>query len=387
MARERRDVSERSPGAALGRAARKVALRAADAAVTAATGGTGRAARLLLPLAVGFLAMILLMVALSILGAVVGGEESNASTCGPVSVSGSNAPPANLLPIYQGAAARYGLGPQGWAYLAAINRVETDFGQNLAVSSAGAIGWMQFEPSTWAKYGVNATGTGVPDPYNPNDAIYAAANMLHANGAPADWSQAIYAYNHAGWYVQEVDSYAYQYLREATGGSSSVTNADGCAPGTVSGSGLDPIPGFTPGRDDMGVDACAKPGQPIIAPAASTLVEVVPDWYAGQPLLLFRFNQPLAGTLDNDQYWYVAEQITPVTIHTETVFQARQVVARFASSGSCIEIGWGSPTSRSRTLASISDPGSAHPASGALTNWGETFKRYFQIPWVGVSPR
>ena len=76
----------------------------------------------------------------------------------------------------------------------------------------------------------------------------------------------------------------------------------------VAGSGLDPIPGFRPGRDDMGVDGCASPGMPIIAPAPSTLVDVLPDWYAGQPLLLFRFTPPLAGTLDSDQYWYVAEE-------------------------------------------------------------------------------
>jgi hypothetical protein len=154
----------------------------------------------------------------------------------------------------------------------------------------------------------------------------------------------------------------------------------------VGGGGLDPIPGFRPGRDDMGVDACGNVGQPIIAPAASTLVEIVPNWYAGQPLMLLHFNQPLPGTLDNDQYWYVAEQIDPVTVQTPTVFQARQVVAHFAPSGTCIEIGWGNPTSTSRTLAGLTDPASAHPPAGALTKWGETFKRYFGIPWVGRSP-
>ena len=155
----------------------------------------------------------------------------------------------------------------------------------------------------------------------------------------------------------------------------------------VAGSGLDPIPGFRPGRDDMGVDGCANPGMPIIAPAPSTLVEVLQDWYAGQPLLLFRFNPPLAGPLDGDQYWYVAEQITPVTEQTGTIFQARQVVARYAPSGTCIEIGWGSPTSNARTLADqMGDGAAANPPAGALTSWGETFKRVFQIPWVGQSP-
>jgi hypothetical protein len=57
-----------------------------------------------------------------------------------------------------------------------------------------------------------------------------------------------------------------------------------CAASFLGGSGHDPIPGFHIGRDDMGVDACATPGQPIIAPAPSTLVDIVPDWYKAQPL-------------------------------------------------------------------------------------------------------
>jgi hypothetical protein len=137
----------------------------------------------------------------------------------------------------------------------------------------------------------------------------------------------------------------------------------------------------------MGVDGCANPGMPIIAPAPSTLVEVLQNWYAGQPLLLFRFTPPLAGAPDGDQYWYVAEEISPVTEQSGTVFQARQVVARYAASGTCIEIGWGSPTSNARTLADqMGDGAAANPPAGALTTWGETFKRTFQIPWVGQSP-
>jgi hypothetical protein len=54
-------------------------------------------------------------------------------------------------------------------------------------------------------------------------------------------------------------------------------------------------------------------------------------------------------------------------------------VATFASSGTDIEIGWGSPTAWSRTLASGSDPGAANPPSGSSTRWGESFKRFFGI--------
>ncbi|HKN54333.1 MAG TPA: lytic murein transglycosylase, partial [Amycolatopsis sp.] len=68
----------------------------------------------------------------------------------------------------------------------------------------GAVGWMQFIPSTWARYGVDATGSGYADPYNPVDAIFAAARYLHAAGASQSLPNAIYSYNHAWWYVQSV---------------------------------------------------------------------------------------------------------------------------------------------------------------------------------------
>ena len=120
------------------------------------------------------------------------------SSCAPSGV------PAALVPIYQRAAAAYGLGPQGPSVLAAINGIETAFGTNLNVSSAGALGWMQFMPPTWGAYGVDANGDGVRDPYDPEDAIHSAANYLQASGAPGDWYTAVFAYNHADWYVAEV---------------------------------------------------------------------------------------------------------------------------------------------------------------------------------------
>jgi len=127
--------------------------------------------------------------------------------------------PAALAPIYTSAAAAYRLGPFGPAVLAAINSVETDFGRNLSVSSAGAVGWMQFMPATWRTYGVDADGDGRADPYSPADAIHSAARYLRASGAPADWSRAIFAYNHAGWYVDRVLARARKYANAAPGAS------------------------------------------------------------------------------------------------------------------------------------------------------------------------
>jgi hypothetical protein len=122
----------------------------------------------------------------------------------PSSSCATSGVPPVLIPIYQRAAATYNLGPQGPAVLAGINEIETAFGTNLNISSAGAMGWMQFIPSSWDAYGVDANGDGVADPYNPEDAIFAAASYLSAAGMPADTYGAIFAYNHADWYVAEV---------------------------------------------------------------------------------------------------------------------------------------------------------------------------------------
>jgi soluble lytic murein transglycosylase-like protein len=109
--------------------------------------------------------------------------------------------PPFLLPIYQAAGIEYGV---RWEVLAAINEIETDYGRNLNVSSAGAVGWMQFMPSTWKRYGVDANDDGSKDPYNPVDAIFAAARYLKAAGAADNLQKAIFAYNHADWYVDSV---------------------------------------------------------------------------------------------------------------------------------------------------------------------------------------
>jgi len=141
------------------------------------------------------------------------------SSCAPSGV------PAVLVPIYQRAAAAYGLGPRGPSVLAAINGIETAFGTNLNVSSAGAVGWMQFMPETWAGYGVDANGDGVADPFNPEDAIFAAARYLRAAGMPLDTYGAVFAYNHADWYVAEVlaNAQCYGQLGGAVAGGFELT--------------------------------------------------------------------------------------------------------------------------------------------------------------------
>src|SRR5438874_2564752 len=109
--------------------------------------------------------------------------------------------PPFLLTIYQAAGIQYGV---PWPVLAAINEIETDYGRNLSTSTAGAMGWMQFIPSSWRTYGVDANGDGRKDPYNPADAIFAAARYLKAAGGEKNIRQAVFSYNHAWWYVDSV---------------------------------------------------------------------------------------------------------------------------------------------------------------------------------------
>ena len=118
--------------------------------------------------------------------------------------------PPFLLPIYQACGTEYGI---PWEVLASINKIETGFGTNLNVSSAGAVGWMQFLPSSWEAFGLDANGDGRKDPYNPVDAICAAAHYLKLAGGAENLYDAIFAYNHADWYVQEVLLYARAYGR------------------------------------------------------------------------------------------------------------------------------------------------------------------------------
>jgi murein DD-endopeptidase MepM/ murein hydrolase activator NlpD len=113
-----------------------------------------------------------------------------------------------LLQLWQKAGAAYGV---PWNVLAAINKIESNFGRNMGPSSAGAIGWMQFMPSTWLRWGTDADGNGVANPWNSVDAVYSAARYLAASGAASDIRQAVFSYNHAWWYVDDVLQLAQLY--------------------------------------------------------------------------------------------------------------------------------------------------------------------------------
>jgi hypothetical protein len=101
-----------------------------------------------------------------------------------------------------------------WTVLAAIGQVESGHGRNPGVSSAGAIGPMQFLPATFASYAVDGDHDGSVDIMSPADAVFTAARYLCANGAGGGsgaLAAAVWHYNHADWYVQMVLTLARQY--------------------------------------------------------------------------------------------------------------------------------------------------------------------------------
>jgi hypothetical protein len=157
--------------------------------------------------------------ALMLVAALAGAGAAPAGGAGGgfgVSARGRADIPPRYLALYQSAAARYQL---DWTILAGIGKVECDHGRDPdpsctregAVNAAGAGGPMQFLAATFSQYGVKAEGSGAPDRWNPADAIYSAAHYLRASGAPGDYHKAIFAYNHAGWYVAEVERWAALY--------------------------------------------------------------------------------------------------------------------------------------------------------------------------------
>jgi cell wall-associated NlpC family hydrolase len=184
---------------------------------------------------VSAVAAVLLLLLAVIAGAVGGitGQEASACTAQPAASSNAASIPANYLADFKAAGTRYNV---PWTVLAAIGDIESGFGANDGPSTAGALGPMQFKPSTWAIYG---NGGNI---MNPADAIPAAARLLVANGAPGNLRQALLAYNDASWYVTEVLDQAARY---AAGGTQA-TSAAGSA--VCQQAALGPLPADTAGK-------------------------------------------------------------------------------------------------------------------------------------------
>jgi cell wall-associated NlpC family hydrolase len=170
-------------------------------------------------LAVGVFATTLVLVTVASLFVVFGGETLfQATSPAPSSAALSEIPPSMLTLYEQAASTCPGL---PWTVLAGIGTVESSNGDSdlpgvhSGANYAGAEGPMQFEPATFARYDepVPPGGTDPPSPYDPVDAVYAAARLLCANGAQdgADLEGAVFAYNHDSSYVTEVLDLAGSY--------------------------------------------------------------------------------------------------------------------------------------------------------------------------------
>ncbi|MFI4991485.1 MAG: lytic transglycosylase domain-containing protein [Solirubrobacterales bacterium] len=178
------------------------------------------------------------LVALATVAAVTGASLDGAAdtpagaAAGPPSALAGREIPSQYLRLYEEAARRYGI---DWSILAAIGKVECDHGRDGdrsctregATNAAGAGGPMQFIATTWAAYGVDGSGDGRVDRWTAADAIYGAANYLTHAGAPHDYRRAIFAYNHAGWYVEEVEAWAARYRGSTLSGVSDVALVTG----------------------------------------------------------------------------------------------------------------------------------------------------------------
>ena len=201
----------------------------------------------------------------------------------------------DMLTLYQQAAATCPGLP--WTILAAIGTIESDNGQsNLpgvhsGANSAGAVGIMQFEPATFAAYDepIPPDGADPPSPYDPTDAVYAAARLLCANGGAggADLSGAVYDYNHSSPYVAQVLALAQTYATASTGstGGTSTLAVDSGAGALAVSWALSQIGtpyvwgGETPG---VGFD-CSGLVQAAYAVAGLSLPRVAQDQYDATP--------------------------------------------------------------------------------------------------------
>jgi murein DD-endopeptidase MepM/ murein hydrolase activator NlpD len=240
-------------------------------------------------------------------------------------VLGDNEPPGFLIPIYRQAAQRYHV---PWQVLAAINQVETDYGRNLSTSSAGAVGWMQFMPETWRQWALDADRDGQLNPYSPMDAIFTAARYLQANGAARDLPAAIFAYNHANWYVAEVllRAHALEHDLVSTGSESGYSLP------------LDRQYMAQLGRTDDGVDIETAPDGALvysITPGVVSAVASDPSGFGPDYPVIQATGGSLAG--QNIYYGHVAEAL----VQPGERVSAGQPIAIMGHTGDASSLGHG----------------------------------------------
>jgi murein DD-endopeptidase MepM/ murein hydrolase activator NlpD len=241
-------------------------------------------------------------------------------------VANLDQPPKFLVPIYKAAGKRYHI---PWQILAAINAVETNYGQDLAVSPKGAVGWMQFMPGTWLEYGLAIGPRHRPNPYDPRDAIFSAARYLAASGAPSHIRQALFAYNHALWYVDAV-LWRAQLISDHALGKRARKNGYALP--------LDARYMRQLGRTDDGVDIEDAPdGAAVysITPGVVTAIASDPTGFGPDYPVVLVTSGPLAG-----QYIYYGH-VAASLVHVGQRVSAGQPIAVMGHTGDAASLGHG----------------------------------------------
>jgi len=218
---------------------------------TAVSISVGRSATI----AAALFALVLGTIAAGVLGALSQASEST----GP---SGVPDIPPEYLAAYKASSTRFRLGDDGWSYLAAVGKIESDHGRSSAPGVRSGqnfhgccAGPMQIHNGfgsgggTWGAFKTDGDGDGRRDIYDPDDAIATAARYLHTSGATGDWRTALFAYNRSNRYVDDVLAQAAAYRSAAARALPQ--------PDPVAGNGdwLSPVPGFPGERCDRRIVA------------------------------------------------------------------------------------------------------------------------------------
>jgi hypothetical protein len=322
-------------------------------------------------------------IAVAIVAAIAGAgaQACTSSEGGPV-----GGVPAQLVPLFQGAAAQYNLGPAGAAILAAINYEESDFDQSTlpgvhaGANGAGAAGPMQIgiggkAGDTWDLVKVNAPDDPAgapPNVYDEADAVYSAGHYLELNGLTADpstWRNALWLYNHADWYVSAVLERARAYYSQGlrTGGSSAVfvsSSSRSSCPVNTTGGYVNPFAHaqVNASRIDQGVDYGGRgpidalgPGRVVLVSSSDTA------WGNGDGWVSYQ----LTGGSYAGEYVYVAEGITP-SVHGGQALAAGQPIGTF--NGHSIEIGFAAGQADIALANPVYHPDGADTAAGRAMN-------------------
>lgn len=193
--------------------------------------------------------------------------------------------PPEYLELFKRAGEAYGV---PWYILAAVAKVESNFRPDAVgppnYTGELALGMMQFLPSTWERFGVDADGDGRKDPFSPADAVYSAARYLAHLGVAEDPRKALYGYNHSNDYVETVLQIAEGYrIQELYGGPGYTFPVVGVWRITSYFGAVEPGLRTEP---HSGIDIAVPAGTPVLAAVDGAVERLSFGWPGGRELFL-----------------------------------------------------------------------------------------------------